>query len=571
MKTALSIILLGLIAVGFTYTKKYPQDYFQSPVKKELRLSGTFGELRPNHFHAGIDIKGYVGLPIYAIAEGYISRIKVQSGGYGQVLYMDHPNGYTSVYAHLDKFPKEIEEYIRQEQYRLEKFELDLDHLPDDLFTFSQGEKIGEMGLTGSTFGPHLHFEIRNTKSEFPINPLLFGLKVADTRPPRMHQLKVYELNDEMEVTKTQTFSLTKSSAGGYRTSPALIKVRANRIGLGIKVYDHMNNVNNWNGIYTIAVAEEDSLIYQYEMETFSFDETRYINAHLDYKERVTKKSYFNRCFLLPGNQLSSTYKKLINQGIISVDADPKELNISASDIAGNEEFLKIKVQQYGEPIKKATPSHNYILIHNEANLIDSEDLWLFMDPGTLYENLYLNYVNANDGSSNIYSKVHHIGDYKTPVHKFFDLGIPITKDLSEEKMEKAFIAYCDKNNNITNCGGKWIDGRLKTKVRDLGDYYIMVDETPPTITPISFSSNMKGYSKMKFKITDNFRTAKNVRGLKFDAWVDGEWILMEYDGKKNLIFHEFDGRIPSGQHELRLIVTDAVGNQRIYKRSFSN
>lgn len=564
-------IILCLLYLGFTYTdakKNYPQDYFDPPVKTPLRLSGTFGELRRGHFHAGIDVKGYVGLPIYAVAEGYVARIKVQSRGYGQVLYIAHPNGYTSVYAHLDKFPEAIESYVKAAQYRKEEFEVEL-FPPKDLFVFEKGEKIGEMGLTGSSLGPHLHFEIRDTKKENAINPLLFGLKVPDTRKPRMHQLKIYELNDQLETVKDQTYSLTRSSAGGYRINKDVLEVGASKIGLGIKVYDHMNGVSNWNGVYGIEMLENDSLAYHFEISSFAFSETRYIHAHLDYEELVTKKSYINRCYLLPGNEFSS-YKNLHDKGVITLTDKTKEIVIRARDVEGNIQELKLKVRKKPTQEKSTKPKHNYLLIHNEANLIDSKELYLFMEEGTLYENCYLDYEASEDGSSNFFSKVHHLGNYLIPIHQFFEIGIPVTRPIPDNKLEKAFVAYCDKYNNITNCGGKWVNGQLIAKVRQLGDYSIMLDETPPTITPIAFSSNMRGYSRIKFKIRDNIRTARNVSGLEYSAWIDDQWVLMEFDGKNRLLFHRFDGTLDRGKHHFKLVVTDAMGNSSIFERDFT-
>ena len=203
MRLLFSLFLIVIIAFSFTESGKrsYPQNYFRSPVDHHIKLSGTFGELRPNHLHAGIDIKaknGKIGQPLYATADGYVSRIKVQSGGYGNVLYINHPNGYTSVYAHLHEFPKAIAKYVKEFQYRRQSFEVEI--FPEaERFRFKQGEVVGKLGLSGRSFGPHLHFEIRDTKTEKPINPLLFGIQVADNIAPKLHKLKAYFLNDKFE------------------------------------------------------------------------------------------------------------------------------------------------------------------------------------------------------------------------------------------------------------------------------------------------------------------------------------------------------------------------------------
>ena len=219
MRLSLLLILATIFLFSFntfnTYEadKEYPQNYFRSPVSGTIRLSGTFGELRPNHLHAGIDIKardGKIGQSLYAAADGYVSRIKMQSGGYGKVLYIDHPNGYTTVYAHMHEFDKEVEDYVKMMQKEKESFAVELYPEPNQ-FVFEKGDKVGKLGMSGRSFGPHLHFEIRDTKTEKPINPLLFGINVSDNIPPRIHQLKIYNLNDKRETQKTKTIDLLKN------------------------------------------------------------------------------------------------------------------------------------------------------------------------------------------------------------------------------------------------------------------------------------------------------------------------------------------------------------------------
>ena len=225
--------------------------------------------MRPSHFHSGIDIKGYVGQPLLAAADAYVWRIKVQSGGYGKVLYLKHPNGYSTVYAHMDRFDEQIEKYVKKEQYSKKKYEIELYPSPDQ-FVFSKGDQIGKMGVSGHSFGPHVHFEIRDSKSEKPINPLLFGLPVADNISPRLHQVKVYNLNPSLETRDSKILDLVKSGSI-YRISRDTLVYGAWRVGLGLKVYDHMDGVSNWNGVYSIEMLVDGTLIYDFDMETFSF------------------------------------------------------------------------------------------------------------------------------------------------------------------------------------------------------------------------------------------------------------------------------------------------------------
>ncbi len=572
MRTIFFILLLSTLAFSYSTksweTRSYPQNDFISPVKHSIYLAGTFGELRSNHFHAGIDIKssnGKTGDPLFCIADGFVSRIKVASGGYGNVLYIDHPNGYTSVYAHLAKFPKQIQDFVEQRQYEKQTFELEL--FPNsDQFQLKQGDPIGTMGISGRSFGPHLHFEIRDTRTEKPINPLLFGFKVRDKIKPKLHELKIYYLNKKRETLQTKTYNLQKSG-GKYRIKGDTAVIGAWRVGFAIKAYDHMDGVPNWNGVYSVDMYNEDSLWYNYTMETFSFDETRYINAHLDYEEQVSKKSYFNRCYELPGNELN-IYKEQTNNGVVALNKNRrKKINMLVSDVDGNTSELEFWIRR--DKVKEVdSPTFNYILPYDEANMIDNGSMKLYFPKGAFYENVYMQYQSSMEKSDGVYSAVHHIHNYKTPVHTYYDISIKPTQ-IIESLKDKMYIAYCDKENEVTNCGGEWDDGMLKAKVRDMGDYCIMADEISPIIKPVNFKRDMRGFNKMSFKITDNIATARNVDGLKYEATVDGQWILMEYDAKNDLLSHRFDNRVNKGEHLFTLKVWDECGNVKKFEETF--
>ncbi|MBK8568287.1 MAG: M23 family metallopeptidase [Saprospiraceae bacterium] len=584
MKRKFLVFLLPLIGLAFAFTNlpglkptvrgNYPSNYFQAPVAQALLLSGTFGELRPNHFHAGIDIKsarGIIGDAVFSAADGFISRIKVDKSGYGNSLYISHPNGYTTVYAHLDKFKQEIEQWVKNQQYVQESFEIDVD-LTHEKFPVSQGEEIGKMGNTGSSNGAHLHFEVRETSTQNPINPLLFGFRVVDNIAPKMHSLKVYALNEKREELGARAVSLYKSG-NTYRVKGDTVLLDAGQTGFGLKVYDHLDRVSNWNGIYELVVYQDDSVIYDFTLESFAFDETRYINAHCDYEERVTKNSYFNRCYSLPGNQLS-IYRRKANNGVIDLqDGQASKITMVAADVAGNSTTLEFYAKLKPNAAVLAQPifnqKYNYVLPFNEGNMIRTEGLYLHMPSGTLYEDLYLKYDVQPERSSNYYSKVHRLNNNRTPVHDYFDIGLRPTQSIPAELKPKVFVAYCE-GSRILNCGGRWEDGLLRAKVRDLGAYAILMDITPPTIRQVVFGQNMKGYKQFSFKISDNVASSPNVEPLTYEARVDGKWVLMEYDKKNGTITHYFDGEtITPGEHEFSLVVRDAVGNESAFERKF--
>ena len=328
-----------------------------------------------------------------------------------------------------------------------------------------------------------------------------------------------------------------------------------------------MNGVNNWNGVYAVTMYQDEKLIYNFEMETFAFSESRYINAHLDYEEQVSKKSYFNRCYSLPGNRLS-IYGKKVNDGVVKLSKQKaSKITIVAEDLEGNSSKLEFWVKRSKVKEPSSTP-YNYFLPHADENIINNASLYLHFPKNCLYENLYLKYSASSDESSNVYSAVHHIHNYKTPVHRYYDIGIQALA-LPDSLRSKAFIAYCDHKNRITNCGGEWKDGRLETKVRDLGDYCIMTDTKAPTIKAVNFKKNMRGFNKMSFKVTDNFKAARNVDYFDYKASIDGQWILMEYDSKNDLLSYRFDDSIGKGEHVFRLWVSDSRGNERVLEQVF--
>ena len=539
----------------------YPQDYFRSPVDYAIKLSGTFGELRPNHFHAGIDIKaksGKTGQNIYAAADGTVSRINIKSSGYGNALYINHPNGYTSVYAHLQKFPKEITDYMHTQQYLDQNSETE--HYPTaGKFNFKKGDIIGTLGVSGRSYGPHLHFEIRETQSEIPINPLLFGLKIEDKVRPDLRMIKLYALDSNMNELGMSRYTLRKNGAS-FIPSKDTMNINASQVGLALKAYDQMSGVPNLNGIYALQMYVNDSLHFSFNMDKISFDETRYINAHLDYEEQVNNKRYFNRCFRMPGNKLS-IYQSNKYNGVIQINEDKAtKIKYVVIDLNGNKSKCQFWIKKSKDKAVLEGEAYQYYLFHDKENQIDRAEIKLFFPHSSLYRNLELKYLSSLDSSYNIYSRVFHVHDHLTPLHKYFDISIKPDKDLKGQE-EKAFIGYCGKDQRYVNNGGKWEGAYLKTKAGKLGNFCIMVDTVPPSIEPIRFSKSLKGYKSITFKITDNFETGKGVAGLVYNAYVDDQWILMKYNGKKETITYKFDELLTPGTHRFKLVVTDALNN----------
>lgn len=559
---------------------EYPKDYFQSPVAHTMYLSGTFGELRANHFHGGIDISPgpkQSNEPIFAAAEGYVSRISVKAGGYGQALYIAHPNGYTTVYAHLEKYTFTIDTFLKRKQYESQSFEQEIVLQPNEL-PIQKGQEVGLMGNRGHSFGQHLHFEIRDTKTDKAINPLLFGLTVADNTPPTMRSLKVYYLNSKKEIIDSKTVDVIKKGAN-YSVLGDTVFVATpteafpvSYIAFGLKVYDKLDGKSGDNGIYTLDLRKNDSLIYTFKTESCGFDETRYLNAHIDYPAQINKQGFYHRAFVMKGNQLSM-YSHLVNEGVVNFPtSEISKINLKATDVASNEAQLEFYLSSKNLPISLKPKNYNYYLPYNEASIIEGTGVKFYFPKGCLYDNTYLNFSPISEGINyGTYSQNYNIGSTTIPLHYMMTVAIQ-PQNLPDSLRSKAFVAYCPRENTKAyNCGGTWGEnGALIAKSNRFGNYCIMADLVAPTITPVRFQYDMKKFTRMSFKIQDNFEAMGSAVGLQYKATVDGQWILMEFDAKNDLLFHQFDGRITEGvEHLLRIEVTDSKGNTGIYEGKF--
>ena len=547
----------------------YPKDYFMAPINDPLLVTGTFGELRPNHFHSGLDLKsktGSVGQPVFAAAEGYIDQIKVQASGYGNVLYVKHPNGYTTVYAHLDKFSPAIAALVKETQYKRERFEVTIDCAADK-YRVNKGEEIGKMGNTGGSTGPHLHFEIRQNGR--PLNPLLFGLPIPDTRPPDVRDMKLYHLNEQREVLRAVAFPIEKRPDGTYGIKGGIdtYMVGAWRVGLGIKTYDHCDALRNDNGIYALSVYANGELVYGWTADAFHFDETRYMNSLCDYAANKRFGAWFYEMFVAPGDQLSM-YESTAKMGAIPLSVSQKtDIEIKVADAAGNISVVKCGLQRSETMETYPEEDYQYQLVWNEENKFTNGDFSFSMPKGSLYENLPLKYHTTADESQGVYSAIHHLHNNKTPVHKFFEIGI-VPANLPETLRSKAVIARCD-NKKPDNCGAKWVGNKLTTQVRTFGDYCVMVDQVPPSIVPVVFDDDMRRKSAVSFRISDNFDATDRADDLYWRGTIDGQWVLFELDTKRNRLTHTFDSRVGTGMHQLKLLVRDDRGNETVFEKAF--
>lgn len=551
MKNTLLLVLFTSFCIHSNAQKSYPQD-FAKPLKIPMVLSGTFAELRSNHFHSGLDIKtqGREGLNVHAIKEGYVSRIKVSARGYGKALYITHPNGYTSVYAHLKEFKGAIADYVHRQQYARQSFEVNLFPKKGSL-SVTRDQIVALSGNSGGSGGPHLHFEIRETASEKPINPLEFGYEFADTKKPLVNGVYVYPIDGMAGGNKKNVYPVAFNKGTLNRSTPI---PASGKVGIGIKTYDQLNGASNMNGVYSIDLYVNDQHTYNFTAEKFAFSETRYINSHTDYHHKKTKKGWINKCFLDSGNKLNM-YKTKVNQGIIEVEPEKSyAIKLVVKDFKGNE-----KISTFSLIGRENIPEINVLngsskrFKWNTSNEYKDETIQLYFPAQSFYTDIDFTYSKLDN--------THKVGDSTIPVHKLFTISIK-PEGIPAQDLNKTVLTR-----NGKSIGGEYKNGWITDRSKEFGTFALKVDRTPPKITSVNLSngSSFTENSKIKVKISDNLAGIKSYVGK-----IDGKWVLMDYDKKYRLLTFSFKNEnIGVGNHIFELTVTDQKDNQTHFKRSF--
>ncbi|PKP34221.1 MAG: M23 family peptidase [Bacteroidetes bacterium HGW-Bacteroidetes-17] len=560
-----ALLLSFFLYMNLSAQQKYPTDYFGSPVEFRILLSGTFGELRSSHFHSGIDIKtqGVEGKNIHAVADGYISRISVAGTGFGKALYVSHPNGYTSVYGHLSAFSDSIGIYVKSQQYKKEQFTVNL-YPPRDMFVVKKGEIIAKSGNSGGSDGAHLHFEIRDSRNEIPINPLLFGFKVKDLTRPRILGLRFYPVKESSSVNYRQ--KLLDVEVNGWGLNHKITKYDtlqvSGKIGFGINVYDMQDDSNNKNGVYSIQLWIDSTLVYSHHLEKFSFDETKYINSFIDYAEFIQHKKRYQRSIIDPGNRLS-IYDEVLDQGTYNfTDSSYHKLKYELKDAAGNISQLTGVLKS--NPPKKSnedevTDKEGWF-VYNSENKFETDSIKLDFDKGTFYRSFKFDYQKdkAPKGS---YSALHKIHTENFPVHKSYEIKMAANK-LPKQLHGKALIAQLNKD-GVKAVGGFFTDGFVVGKASNFGNFMVVVDTIRPKITPLNIH-NGKNIATFRFI---NFLIKDELSGIRsYRATLNNQWILMDYDPKNDKLSYQIDDRMKKGKNQFRLEVKDAKDNTAVYE-----
>ena len=558
MKFTIALLFLTL---SMQSQDKYPKDYFRSPLDIPIKLSGNFGEMRPNHFHAGFDIKTnqQEGINVYAAADGYVSRIKISTSGYGKAIYITHANGFTTVYGHLQKAVGAIEDLIIKTQYAEKSYEIEAFFKAGE-FPVKKSDIIAISGNTGGSEGPHLHFEFRDNKTEKIINPLFFGLNVKDTKKPIISNLVVYPVDRESvvnESSRPMTLNLSLQQNGTYVSEKVLAM---GKIGFGIIGSDFDDVSYNPNGIYKAKLVKNGTPIFGYEFDEMIFDEARYVNAFIDYDRYKKTRSRVQKLFMKEYYSLSNI-RSNVNNGLINITANQMDtVRIEVMDYYGNVTKIQIPIEYSSKQALVPTDikTTKYFVKAKSDNNFEKNSMSVYFPANTFYEDFYMNFDVKNDTL--------FLHEDTVPCHTNFTISIEDAVSSAEDK-KKMFIAAVN-GSKLSYLYTKLQDNTFSCKTRTLGQFKLAKDTVAPKIS-ISKPIQDKWITSQKsiiLSISDDFSGIKTYNG-----YINDQWVLFEYESKLKRLTYVFDdSMLQEGKNNLKVVVTDNVGNSTIFETQFN-
>jgi hypothetical protein len=564
MQTNRFILLLIVLFSAATPFPAYPQTY-SNPLTIPPAISGNFGELRSNHFHSGIDFKTQqtADKPVRAVEDGYVSRISVSPGGYGLALYIDHPaTGHTSVYAHLNSFSQKIADYVTEQQYARESYQVNL-HLEKHVLPVKRGEQIALSGNTGSTGAPHLHFEIRDTQSEEPLDALRYLARIPDTQKPELRGISLYPVQGKGMVngsSKPLRLQIGKDKSGNLLAPGSAIHAWG-RIGVGVKAYDRMNGQSNIYGVKQIRLFVDDEPVFSSRIDRFSFAQTRMLNAHIDFDDWKERRSFYMKSFIEPGNKLPFYQAK--NRGYIDINEERDyRFRYELEDFYENRLSYTFTVKGQPQPVPEQDPCGHY-MSWNFDNTFMEPGFSLSIPRGNLYDDVC--YRHAATNSRTYYSDVHQVNNRPVPLHNRAEIWLRMHTDTLQHRHQYGIVKIND-NGSENWIGGTYKQGGITASIRELGDRYaVTADTLPPVITPLE-PAGWVSQKRIRVRLRDDKSGIASFRGE-----INGKYVLFTHDAKSTIYTYRFDAtRLKKGEKQtLTFMATDGAGNSSEYSYTF--
>ena len=515
-----------------------------SPLEIPIKLSGTFGEFRTNHFHAGIDIRteGRQGLKVKSVKNGWINRIRISTSGYGKAIYIKHYDGTTSVYAHLKKFAPKIEAYVKEKQYGKESYSIQT--FPKaELLKVRLGELIGFSGNTGGSNGPHLHFEVRNSKGQTPINPMYYPFKILDSKRPQIQNFFLYDgINPESE---RKEYRLMKKNDSVYTT--AGIHLGGN-VNVGLRLFDRQDLSYNKNGIYKVSIRLNGVPKFEYRMDEISFNDSKFINILIDYKEYIQKKRRIQRFFSHPSQNVSFLNRNKSNGEMKILPGKSYQIKIEVSDYNGNKSYLEAYIT--GTEQIEMELSKNKFLDPNKDYLFNFKNKTAYFPKNSFFDSIPLLIKNQDEKLI--------VGENIYPLQKPFEVSFEIPKKDSLINSQ-SFIAMLNSKGEPYFFSNKKKEGKWIGKSKTLGTFIISRDSLAPIIKPLNFKKDqwISSLNYLKINLTDDYSGIKSFRGE-----INGKWILFEHEPKNNSLIYDLnDLSFDEALNRLTIEAEDMAGN----------